>query len=75
MHTRTFFPLAPENQVGEKKAPSITLSLLRFLFKALLPTIKNDLQVLIDQAIWIQNRNHASYHSHRKRKIMETGIS
>ena len=54
-----------------KKAPSITLSQLRILLKLLLPMRKHSLDTLIEQVIWIQDRNHRAYLSHRKRRLRE----
>ncbi len=52
-----------------KKAPSITLSHLRVLLKLLLPMIKHTLETLIEQVVWIQNRNHRANLSHRRRQL------
>jgi len=41
------------------KAPSITLSRLRILFKDILSLRVLDLQTLLEQVTWIQQRNHS----------------
>ncbi len=64
------FILAPENQVGEKKAPSLTLSQLKILLNVLLPFRIFGLAESIDLARWIQRKNHKAYLSHQKRKLM-----
>jgi hypothetical protein len=73
MHDGPLFSMAPENQDGEKKAPSITLSQLRLLIKLLLSMEKQTMESLIQQVVWIQNRNHKAYLFHRKRRESEYG--
>ncbi|MFC1789315.1 hypothetical protein ACFLZE_05340, partial [Thermodesulfobacteriota bacterium] len=54
-----------------EKAPSITLSQLRILLKLLLPMKKHTLETLIEEVIWIQNKNHQAAFSHRRRRERE----
>jgi len=72
VHVGPFFSLAPENQDGKKKAPSITLSQLRVLLKVILPMRRHTIETLIEQIIWIQTRNHRAYLSHRRKRLQET---
>lgn len=55
-----------------KKAPSLTISLLRLLIEAILPLKNYDLKATLHLAEDILNRNHASYLSHRKRRNAQT---
>ena len=71
MHAGTFFSLTPEDQVREKKAPSITLPQLKLLLKVLLPMKRQTMETLISQILWIQARNHRAYLSHRKKRLQE----
>ncbi len=52
-----------------KKAPSITLSQLRTLIEVVLPLRHYDIQTSLDLVRWIQERNHRTYLSHRRKKL------
>jgi hypothetical protein len=65
MHAGPLLPLAPENQVGEKKAPSTAVSQLRMLIEWVLPLRHFDVCMALDIIKWIQLRNYRSYLSHR----------
>jgi len=52
-----------------KKAPSVTLSQLRILLKAVLPIRRYDTEAIIVFVREIQIRNHRAYLSHRKKKL------
>jgi hypothetical protein len=71
MYDGPFFPLAPEDQDGKKKAPSITLSQLRTLIEVVLPIKQRTVEYVLEKIIWIQTRNHRAYLSHRKRRLCE----
>jgi hypothetical protein len=58
-----------------KKAPTITLSQLRLLINAVLPTKVFDSRNLIEIVSWIQMKNHRAYLSHRKRKLAMSGVA
>ena len=53
-----------------KKAPAIIPAQLRLLLKTVLPLRVLDAEIIIELIDWIQQRNHRSYLSHRK-KLLE----
>jgi hypothetical protein len=50
-----------------KKAPAITPAQLRLLLKTMLPLRVLDAEIIIELIDWIQQRNHRSSLSHRKK--------
>jgi hypothetical protein len=47
------------------------VSQLRVLLKVILPMKQPSLETLIEQVIWIQNRNHRARMSHRKKCVLQ----
>ena len=54
-----------------KKAPSLTISLLRVLIETILPLRNYDLKATLHLAEDILKRNHASYLSHRRKRMLK----
>ena len=53
----------------EKKAPAVTLPQIVMILAAVLPTHEFDGQLALAILAYQQQRNHAAYLSHRKRRI------
>ncbi len=61
--------LGVDGTAAKKKAPALTLEQVYFLLKAALPKQEIDLAKLLEILTYRQQRNHAAYLSHRKRRI------
>jgi hypothetical protein len=53
----------------EKKAPAVTLPQVVMVLAAVLPTREFDATLALEILAYRQQRNHAAYISHRKRRI------
>jgi hypothetical protein len=53
----------------KKKAPAVTLPQVVMVLAAVLPRPEFDMQLALDILAYHQQRNHAAYLSHRKRRI------
>jgi hypothetical protein len=53
----------------KKKAPALTLSQVQVLLWSILPRRVFDAAAVLDLVAYWQQRNHAAYRSHRKRRI------
>jgi len=53
----------------KKKAPAVTLPQVVLVLAAVLPLREFDTQLALDILAYHQQRNHAAYLSHRKRRI------
>ena len=53
----------------EKKAPAVTLPQVVMVLTAVLPQRDFDVQLALEILAYQQQRNHAAYLSHRKRRI------
>ena len=56
----------------KKKAPAVTLPHVVLVLAAVLPLREFDTQLALDILAYHQQRNHAAYLSHRKRRIALT---
>jgi hypothetical protein len=54
---------------AKKKAPGLTLPQVQLLLIGILPTRTFDVQWVLEVVTYWQQRNHAAYVSHRKRRI------
>jgi hypothetical protein len=52
-----------------KKAPALTLQQVLLILSAALPLPERKPEVVIDRLVYTQQRNHAAYVSHRKRRV------
>jgi hypothetical protein len=59
---------APESAM-KKKAPAVTLPQVVMVLATVLPLREFDTQLALDILAYQQQRNHAAYLSHRKRRI------
>jgi len=53
----------------KKKAPAVTLPQVVMVWATVLPLREFDAQLALDILAYQQQRNHAAYLSHRKRRI------
>ena len=67
-HSGALFRGAHEPEI-KKKAPAVTLPQVVMVLATVLPLHEFDTQLALDILTYHQQRNHAAYLSHRKRRI------
>jgi hypothetical protein len=57
-----------------KKAPALTIPQARALLAVVFPVRNTDILLAIELVRWIQARNHRAYLSHRRKRILCSGV-
>ena len=55
-----------------KKTPFVTVSQLKTLLRVVLPMRSWDAKNILELVIWVQQKNHRAYLSHRRRRLRQT---